>query len=1050
MAWMTAHPVAANLLMLLIIVSGLSSALLMKQETFPEISFDTIEARIVYQGAAPDEIEESIVQRIEEQIQGIDGIDRILGFAAEGVGVVRVELMRGTNGSQKLDEIKAAIDRITTFPDQIERPVVREIVNRQRAIELALYGDAGEAVLRELAYRVKEELSILPGISLVEVARVRDYEVSIEVSNDVLRAYGLTLQDIASVVRRSSLDLPAGEIETAGESILLRTKGRNYRREDFERIVVASRQTGASVRLGEIARIEDGFRDDDLIMRYNGKPASFVQVFRVGDEKVLDVVGVVEAYVASSLRDSMPPGISAAIWRNDAIEFRNRVDLLIKNGLIGLALVMSALALFLDLRLAFWVAVGIAVSFIGAFTARSVIGLSINMMSLFGFILAIGIVVDDAIVVGENVYTENERGRSGVDAAIVGAHRVALPVSLAVATTMVAFLPLLFVPGALGKFLFQIPAIVLIVLAASVLEAMMILPHHLSRLHIIGYRPRTRAGAALAELRHRFDAALRRFVDGPLERTLWFAARHYGVVIASGVSLMILTIGVIAGGYVRFSFFPQVEGRYVTASIELTQGAPASATLAAAQALEQAGRAAARVLPDPSGRDLVAASLITVGQNEISGPGASAALGILQGHRASIVFELLDPEVRTITSRQFELKWRELAGQIPDVRKVSFRSNVINVGSAVQVSVSARSEEGVARAVGELQRELRRIEGVSDIRDDSEPGKREVQFRLKPYARTLGVTVDMLSQQVRAAFFGAEAVRVQRGRDEVRVYVRLPRNERDSLSDLALYRIRTPAGDFVPLEALADITFGYGSSTLVREDGRRVTTVFAEVDPAQVTGQQVNARLTSEVLPRLRDEIPGLTWAIGGEQRDQARTLPALARNFLLAVFGMYVLLALAFRNYVQPFIVVASIPFGLIGATIGHLILNLSFGLTSLFGIIGLSGIIVNGALVLVDFYNEARAHGEGVERAIVSAAKNRFRPIVLTTVTTFLGILPLILERSIQAQFLIPLAISIAVGVLLGTVLLMLLTPALLVMQEKLYARIRRFGHPSATEVT
>jgi multidrug efflux pump subunit AcrB len=1039
---MARHPVAANLLMLFAIIAGLSSAFTVKQEVFPEIDFDIIETRVVYQGAAPDEIEESILQRIEEQIQGIEGIQRVTSFGAEGVGLVWAELTRGARVPRKLDEIKSAVDRITTFPEQAERPEVREMTNRQRVIELVVYGDAGEAVLREFAFRIKDELTAISGISLVQVARVRDYEISIEAPNATLRAFGLTLADIATTVRRSSLDLPGGDIRAEGESILIRTKGRNYTRRDFEDIVVVSARTGARVRLADVATIIDGFRDDDLIMRYEGKPAAFVQVFRVGDEKVLDVVRKVENYMETSLVSNLPPGISATIWRNDATEFKNRARLLIKNGLMGLLLVTVALTLFLDLRLAFWVSAGIAIAFIGTFGVMAMLGLSINMMSLFGFILAIGIVVDDAIVSGENIYAENERGTAPLDAAVAGAQRVALPVALAVATTVVAFVPLLFVPGTIGKFLFQIPAIVIIVLAISVIEAVFILPRHLSGMQVVGYQSRTRVGARLTKMRHGMDRALKRFIDGPLERGLRFSTRHYGVVIASGVSLLLLTLGVIAGGYVKFIFFPQVEGRYVAANFELAQGATAQATLATALEIERAGRAAAAEMKDPSGQDLVNTVYITVGRQDVTGPGAAGALNLIQGNKASVVFELLDPEIRSISSRDFELGWRRQVVPLAQIHKLSFVSNVINLGSPVQIQLSARTPEGLAQAVAELQDELRRIEGVFDVRDDREPGKREVQFTLKPYARTLGVTLDSLSQQVRAAFFGAEALRVQRGRDEVRVYVRLPRVERNALSDLARYRIRTPAGDFVPLQEVAELHIGNSAATLMRQNGRRITSVLAELDPAIVTGQEVNARMVSKVLPRLQEQVPGLTYTMGGEQHEQEQALPSLARNFVLAVFCMYALLALAFRSYLQPVIVIAAIPFGLVGAVIGHLLLGLNLGLTSLFGIVGLAGIIVNGSLVLVDFINEERGRGKSAEEAIVSAAKGRFRPILLTAITTFLGISPLIIERSIQAQFLIPLAVSIGVGVLLGTALLMLLTPALVMWVEDMKTRWQH-GH-------
>jgi len=585
------------------------------------------------------------------------------------------------------------------------------------------------------------------------------------------------------------------------------------------------------------------------------------------------------------------------------------------------------------------------------------------------------------------------------------------------------------------------------VLVISLVEALLILPRHLSKLQVRGYRARTRIGERLSELRHAMDRQLTRFIEGPLDRALRFSVARYGVVIAAAVSVFLLTLGVITGGYVKFNFFPVVEGRYVTASLELAQGATAEATLEAALEIERAGHRAARSLEDPSGKDLINAVFLMVGVQDRAGPGAIGLLNVLQGHRGSVVIELLDPEIRTITSREFELRWRAEAGSVLGVQNLVFASNVINVGSPVQIQLTARTAEGLTQAVQALKEDLARTEGVFDVRDDREQGKREIQFALKPYARTLGVTLENLAQQVRSAYFGAEALRVQRGRDEVRVYVRLPQADRRTLAELGRSRIRTPGGDFVPLHELAELSLGYAPASIVRENGRRVTSVLAEVDPAVASGQAVNARLVSEVIPRLQEEVPGLSYSFGGEQREQARALPAMARNFALAVFCMYALLALAFRSYVQPAIVIAAIPFGLVGATVGHLLLGLNFGLTSLFGIVGLAGIIVNGSLVLVDFINEERARGKAAEQAIVDAAKGRFRPILLTAITTFLGIFPLIIERSIQAQFLIPLAVSIGVGVLLGTAILMLLTPALTMWVEDLQRRWR--GAPQGASV-
>jgi multidrug efflux pump subunit AcrB len=1038
-AWMTRHPVAANLLMVLILLAGLLSALSMRQEVFPLIELDVLEVRASYPGAAPDEIEEAVLQKIEEQLEGMTGIERITAIAAEGTGVVRLELRRDEVAANRLDDVKSAVDRIT-LPAEVETPVVRQLITQQRVVDLVLYGDQPESTLRELAHQVKEDLARTAGVSLVQVANVRSYEVSIEVPQETLRALGLTLNEIAATIRRSSLDLPSGEIKADGESILLRAKGRRYDKADFAALEVASSASGTAVRLGDIAEINDGFKDEDLLIRYNGKPAAFVRVFRVGDEKVLSVIDKVKAYVEESLAPALPPGIAVAFWRDESVEFRNRIELLMKNGLMGLVLVMAALTLFLDLRLAFWVSLGIFVSFVGTFAVMPWFDISLNMMSLFAFILAIGIVVDDAIVASENIWTENERGTPEVDAAVAGTQRVAIPVILAVSTTIVAFVPLLFTPGTTGKFLAQIPAIIIIMVTISVIEALFILPHHLAHLKVIGYTPSHWVTRGLYRMRQSFDARLRRFTEGVLRPALEYATRRYGVIIAAAISIFLLTLGTISSGILRFSFFPQVEGRYVTAALELGPGSTAEATLQIAQQIEQAGLMAAQGLRDPSGEPLVSAVYVNVGRPEVSGPGEVGALGLSQGNKATVVFELLDPEKRSITAKALELAWRQAAGRPEGLQKLTFASNVIQLGSPIQIDVSAPSTEELGRAIAAIEQALAEMAGVFDIRNDQQPGKQEVQFQLKPSALALGLTLESVSQQIRAAYFGAEALRIQRGKDEVRVYVRLPERERDSFAGLANTRIRTPAGRFVPLHEIADLQMGTSPTTIVRRDGRRISTIFAEVDSRLVTGQQVNEQLIKTVFPAIAEQIPGFRYAMGGEQGEQGKTLPALAKNFLLAVFCMYALLALAFRSYIQPLIVLVSIPFGLVGAVLGHLAMGLSMGLTSLFGVIGLAGIIVNGSLVLIDFINEEKGRTPDIAQAIVRACMNRFRPILLTAITTFLGIFPLIIERSIQAQFLIPLAVSIGVGVLVGTALQMLLTPALVMAVEDIRARWQR----------
>lgn len=1034
-AWMTRHPVAANLLMVLILLAGVLSAMSMRQEVFPLIELDVLEVRASYPGAAPDEIEEAVLQKIEEQLEGMTGIERVTSIAAEGTGVVRVELRRDEVAANRLDDVKSAVDRIT-LPAEVETPIVRQLITQQRVVDLVLYGDQPESTLRELAHQVKEDLSRTAGISLVQVANVRSYEVSIEVPQETLRALGLTLNDIAATIRRSSLDLPSGEIKADGESILLRAKGRRYDKTDFLQMEVAASASGSAVRLGDIAEINDGFKDEDLLIRYSGKPAAFVRIFRVGDEKVLSVIDKVKTYVEESLAPALPPGVAVAFWRDESVEFKNRIELLVKNGLMGLVLVMAALTLFLDLRLAFWVSLGIFVSFVGTFAVMPWFDISLNMMSLFAFILAIGIVVDDAIVSSENIWSENERGTPEVDAAVAGTQRVAIPVILAVSTTIVAFVPLLFTPGTTGKFLAQIPAIIIIMVTISVIEALFILPHHLAHLKVIGYTPTTWVTRRLYRIRQSFDATLRRFTEVALRPALEYATRRYGVIIAAAISIFLLTLGTISSGILRFSFFPQVEGRYVTAALELGPGSTAEATLQIAQQIEQAGLKAAQGLPDPSGEPLVSAVYVNVGRPEVSGPGEVGALGLSQGNKATVVFELLDPEKRSVTAKAFELAWRQAAGRPEGLQKLTFASNVIQLGSPIQIDVSAPSTEELSHAITAIEQALAEMAGVFDIRNDQQPGKQEIQFQLKPSAMALGLTLESVSQQMRAAYFGAEAVRIQRGKDEVRVYVRLPERERDSFAGLANTRIRTPAGRFVPLHEIADLEMGTSPTTIVRRDGRRISTIFAEVDSRLVTGQQVNEQLIKTVLPAITKQIPGFRYAMGGEQGEQGKTLPALAKNFLLAVFCMYALLALAFRSYIQPLIVLVSIPFGLVGAVLGHLAMGLSMGLTSLFGVIGLAGIIVNGSLVLIDFINEQKRRTPDTAEAIVQACMNRFRPILLTAITTFLGIFPLIIERSIQAQFLIPLAVAIGVGVIVGTALQMLLTPALVMAVEDMRA--------------
>ncbi len=1055
-AWMARNGVAANLLMLFILVTGFISLSSIPQEVFPEFSLDTIQITVEYPGATPEEVEESIVRRVEEQIESVDGIRRLTSTAAENVGTVSAELQLGTDVPEILDEIKAEVDRIVTFPEEAEEPEVQELTNRQQVISLAIHGNVDEQVLKELANRIKDDLTVNPEMSFVRVSGVRDYEVSIEVSEENLRAYGLSLPQVAAIVRQGSLDLPGGTVETESEEILIRTEGQNYTKADYENLIVLARPNGTKVQLGDIATVRDGFQDADLITEFDGEPAAFVEIFRTSDEQVLEIVDVVYAYVEEARR-SLPAGITLSIWQDNSKILKSRLNLLVKNGAFGLLLVILALALFLDLRLAFWVSVGIFISFVGTFTVMVYLDISINLLSLFAFILAIGIVVDDAIVIGENIFFEQaHRKGSLVQAAIDGATRLARPVIFAVLTTCAAFSPLLFAPGTIGKIIGGIPKIVLTVLVLSLIESLFILPMHLSHKRKKGSRNESFLGAlgrGIERVQHWISRRLDAFINGPLHHSIRFSTRRYGVVMAIATVAVMLSLGLVIGGYIKFSFLPDIEGENVIARLELPEGTPSEETLRVARYIQGQGEAAAAEiqagLPDEH-PPIVQHIYASIGQqpSRNQGPGAQSGTVLLQSNVAEINLELLTAEERVPSAESIEILWRDKVGDIPNAQSLSFSSALISIGKPVQVELSAPDPAVLDAAVERIKDELAQFDGVFEILDDQDQGKREIELSLLPQARSLGVTLDDLARQVRAAFYGAEALRIQRGRHEVKVMVRLPEEERDALADIQDLRIRTPSGAQIPLSEVAEASIGYSTSAIQRRDRRRVITVTADVDPEVVSGQEVVTALNNGLVPELRADYPGLRLSFEGEQREQADTLSALLRGFAIALFVIYALLAIPFNSYTQPLVIMAAIPFGIIGAFLGHLLLGLQLGILSVFGIVGLSGVVVNDSLVLVDFVNQRRREGLSMPDAILSAGKQRFRPILLTSITTFLGLFPLILEKSVQAQFLIPMAVSIAFGIVFATFILMLVVPALTMMEYDIRTSLKRLFSSSSDD--
>ena len=1038
-AFMARNSVAANVLMLLMVLAGLAAARNLVQEILPDLSLDRVQILVVYPGATPGEIEESVVAKIEEQIRGVEGLDRVEATASEGFGSVVAHFKSRTDIDRAINEVKAEVDRIITFPAEAERPQVREITSRQNVIRLLVHGDVPERTLKELAYDIEEGISSLPEVSLAEVSGAREYEVSIEVPVTRLRALGLTLEDVALAVRQGSMELSAGRISTGDEEILVRTLGRNYDQGDFEDIIVLTRSDGTSVRLQEIATVRDGFADTDLSLRYNGRRAVGIDVYRASNEKVLEIAEAVRAYVANEVLPALPPGVAVDVWKDDSVEVSGRLGLMIENALLGLALVLAALTLFLEVRLAVWVAVGLAVSFIGTFLFMGFLGVSVNMFSLMALVLALGIVVDDAIVVGESVFSQRERGVRGVAAAIEGTRRVSAPVIFSVLTTVTAFAALLPAPGPQGELGRPIPLVVITVLLVSLMESLLVLPNHLSHLPAPGASGEGWLSARLNRVRGRVDILLKRFSDGPLDRGLRLAVDQPGIVLASAAGLLVLTMGAVNAGVVPNQFLTPIEGEVVSANLEMPVGTPGERTSAVTARLEAAGhRALERIAGerDADADPLEVGVAVTVGQSaELYDPLGGNAVVAARGHLGAVQFKLIDWERHDIAPSTFVRLWREEAGVLPEARSLSISSNLITLGLPVHFELSHPDPERLAVIADEFVTELNGIDGVFDVRSNLDEGFSELQLELKPAARTLNLTVGHFASQVRSAFFGVEALRVQRGREDIGVFVRLPEEERNSAADVEGYLVRTPGGE-VPLGQVASARFARSAATIHRMDGRRAVTVTADVDPLLATGQQVNRSLEEGVLERLSAQDRLFEHTFGGQRKQQEEANADLGRSLFLALLVMYALMAIPFGSYSQPLIILAAVPLGLIGAVAGHMLLGLSLGIWSMYGLIGVSGVVVNDSLMMIKFVNDLRASGTPVGEAIITGAKNRFRAILLTSVTTFVGVAPLVFETSTHAQHLVPLAASVGFGILIATALLMLVIPALLSAQSSIMA--------------
>lgn len=1030
LGWFAGNHVAANILMIAMVVAGAYTVMTMRTEVFPPIDPRQVTASVSYPGANPEEVESGIVIRMEAALSGISGIARVTSRAAEGLGTVTAELTSFADADEVLSDIRDAIDRLPDFPPEgAEDPSVEKAATRPQLMTLALYGEVGERPLRAAAERLRDDLLAVNQIAEVELGGVRAYEISIEVDEEALQRFNLTFETITQRISAASLDLAGGTLRTAGGEILLRTPAERFDAEGFEDIPVIVTDDGATVRLSDIGTVRDGFADGDLINVHNGQPAVFISIFRAPEQGAIAAERVVRDFL-DTVR--LPPGIGLEIRDNDTDVLRDRINLMLRNAIFGFGLVFLSLVLFLDLKLAFWTSLAIPVSFLGGLAIASLFGASINMISLFALIIVLGIVVDDAVVVGENVYQAQVKGRSPFEATLRGLREVAAPVTLGVLTTIMAFAPLAFTSGTLGQIISVVPIVVIAILLVSLLESLLILPAHLSGGGRWSMGP-------LAWVQRGFQTALETVTQTILRPVVLGAVKVRYLTMALVCAGIVLAAVSYLTGYLRFVFIPPTEADGVQLTLTMAEGAPFEATR---QGAETALWAAERVNGRIAARDGTAPVLrtsATIGQAAAASPlggGADSSTNVAQ-----IRVELTPSDSRSIGSADFERLWREEIGALAGAESMTFVSGLFILGDDVSIELDHPDDDALIAAADALGDRLEAIAGVSDIEFSLQFGKRQLEFQLNTLGQSLGLTESDMARQIRRAFFGETVQTLQRGLEEVDVVVRYPQDARTSLSDVYALRITLPNGGTVPVTAIADITETRGFSTIERADGRRILRVTAKVDPEVTTSDNVNSNLMSKFLPELGDRFIGLGWSMSGQAADQNEDLMNLLGAMGIAMLGIFVMLASFTRSYILPLVILTTVAYGVVGAVVGHVLLGYPLTFISLFGIVALSGVVVNDTILLLDDYTRRLSRLPDLDKvqAIADSAVRRFRPILMTTLSTAFGLLPMIYETSLQAKFLIPMAISLGFGILIATPILLVAVPATVLILNDLAAPLR-----------
>ncbi|TLM77775.1 efflux RND transporter permease subunit [Microbulbifer harenosus] len=1006
-AWMTRNHVTANLLMLVFLIGGLFFSFSIKKEVFPDFSLDMVTVNISYPGASPEEVERGVLVPAEQAITGLVGIKELRGSAGEGSASLTLELDEDADGNKVFQDVQAAIDRVSTFPSDIERPQVSLAERKRDVLDIVVHGNVDERTLREFVMQVYDKLEAHPDITQLEAYGVKDYEVAIEVDRDDLRRYNLSLPDIAALVRNAAVDVPAGGVKSEAGEILVRVTERKDWARQFGEIAVARTDGGGTVRLRDIASIRDALVDEPRNMVFNGEPAAGIDVFRIGDQTPMSVSEATHEVLAD-LRETLPPGIHVSVRDDDSEIFKERLALLLKNGFLGLLLVFVVLGAFLELRLAFWVTLGIPTSFLGALLFLPAMDISINMVSMFAFIIALGIVVDDAIIAGENIHEWRQRGYSNFEAAVAGARQVAVPLTFAILTNIVAFIPLMELPGFMGKIFGVIPYVVGAVFVISWVEALFILPAHLAHSKR-GYK--SRAARRFAARQKMIARSLDRFVEKRFKPALDLCVRHRYITIAISVAILIVMTGYAASGRMGFTLMPKVERD--SGRVEVTFP-PGTAEAQLDRARKQIMSAADEILEE-TGREG-----IFIGMR-----------GLIRDDSVQVDVYLTPGDQREITTGEFVSRWRRAVGPVPGALSSSFASDRGGPGAGPALTVELRHTDTdlLEQAAQQLAEALKGFPAVGDIDAGVSQGKRQLDLTLTDTAKSLGLAAEDIGRQLRASLYGAEAFRQQRGRDQVKVMVRLPEQERVTLDDVNNIMIRADNGLWLPLPDLVEIEQGRAYAAINRREGRRVMTVTANVEPADQAALVIN-ELNQSVMPQLRAQYPGLSLSYEGRQAEEREGLSSLGVTFSLTLAVLYFLLAIPLKSYIQPLTVMVAIPFGVIGALLGHLVMGYGLSMVSMLGMVALAGVVINDTLVMIEYGNRLREQGMPITDAIKAAAARRFRPIILTTVTTFCGLMPMIFETSVQAKFMIPMAISLGYGILAATTISLLLVPCLYLM--------------------